>query len=363
MQSPAPTTSCSSCTTHSHSFESCGSFPDNRATAWVLKNKPDVTSYQPTSDCTALVPYKPSPFPLLDTKPVHGTAPLDPVTGALLGFNRESLIDTLHLAFPDPYIRAIITYVFRDSILHQPLSDNQLMVLRDEGNRTTRVFFSVETADRIWSDLQRLGQMVLSSTNLSNPSAPIPLSYSRDFNNLEWIDSDFSRLIPHITFAGSDNLLRSIFGNNHQSMQQIYTLIQFVAQKYALWIIQQVRTSISRGYLSISNWGAYFGLTHDETLTRLTRKSMARLRAEKVLARRRSEKARGRKERVEEDNSSALVLHPTASSLGYQGLLAPYTHQPGWSIDMYAPSADVHMEDEDFGEMMIEAANSMECDN
>ncbi|THU98515.1 hypothetical protein K435DRAFT_856522 [Dendrothele bispora CBS 962.96] len=134
--------------------------------------------------------------------------------------------------------------------------------------KPTRIFFSVETADRIWT-------------------------YSRDFNNLEWVQSDFSRLIPHITFAGSDNLLRSIFGSTRQSMQQIYTLIQFVAQKYALWIVQQ------RG--------------------------------------------------SDEDVTMGLVLHPTASLPGQQGLLTPYTpDQPGWSIDAYAPSADIHMADEDF---------------
>ncbi|THU76648.1 hypothetical protein K435DRAFT_878911 [Dendrothele bispora CBS 962.96] len=326
--------SCSSCSTHDHSLEGCRPLSNNGATAWILANQPDVTSFQPTSNCTELVPYRPSPFPPLENKPVQGSTPIDPVTGALLGFNRENLIDTLHLAFPDPYIRAIITHAFRDSILSQPLSDDQLMVFRDETGQTTRIFFSVETANRIWSDLRRLGQMVLSATNLSDPSAPIPLAYSRDFNNLEWVQSDFSRLIPHITFAGSDNLLRSIFGSTRQSMQQIYTLIQFVAQKYALWIVQQ-------------------------TLTRLTRKSMARLNAEKKLARRRSEKAKLRKERAEEDVTMGLVLHPTASLPGQQGLLAPYTpNQPGWSIDAYAPSADVHMADEDFGEMMVDAANS-----
>ncbi|THU80374.1 hypothetical protein K435DRAFT_845123 [Dendrothele bispora CBS 962.96] len=322
--------SCSTCSTPDHSFQGCGPLSnDVGATAWVLKNQPNVTSYQPASDCTALVPYKPSPFPPLDINSVHGTAPLDPVTGALLGFSRKNLIDTLHLAFPDPYIRAIITHVFKDSILSQSLSDDQLMVLRDEDGQSTRVFFTVETADRIWSDLQRMGQMVLRSTNIGNPSVPIPLSYSRDFNNLEWVGSDFSRLIPHITFAGSDNLICSIFGNNRQSMQQVYSLIQFVAQ----------------------------------------RKSMARLRAEKELARRRSERVKvrkgkdedynkDRKGRDEGYNSKALVLHPTASSLGRQGLLTPYTpDQPGWNIDAYAPSADVHMEDEDFGAMMVEAAN------
>ncbi|THU80968.1 hypothetical protein K435DRAFT_809467 [Dendrothele bispora CBS 962.96] len=351
--------SCSSCSTHDHPLEGCRPLADNGATAWILANQPDVTSFQPTSNCTELVPYWPSPFPPLESKPVQGSTPIDPVTGALLGFNCENLIDILHLAFPDPYIRAIITHAFRDSILSQPLSDDQLMVFRDETGQTTRIFFSVETADRIWSDLRRLGQMVLSATNLSDPSAPIPLAYSRDFNNLEWVQSDFSRLIPHITFAGSDNLLRSIFGSTRQSMQQIYTLIQFVAQKYALWIVQQVRNSISRGYLSICNWGSYFGLTHDETLTRLTRKSMARLNAEKKLARRRSEKAKLRKARSDEDVTMGLVLHPTASLPGQQGLLTPYTpNQPGWSIDAYAPSADVHMADEDFGEMMVDAATS-----
>ncbi|THU93009.1 hypothetical protein K435DRAFT_861918 [Dendrothele bispora CBS 962.96] len=257
--------SCSSCSTHDHSLEGCSPISNNGATAWILANQPDVTSFQLTSNCTELVPYRPSPFPPLESKPIQGSTPIHPVTGALLGFN------------------SIITHAFRDSILSQPLSDDQLMVFQDETGQTTHIFFSVKTADRIWT-------------------------YSRDFNNLEQVQSDFSRLIPHITFAGSDNLLHSIFGSNWQSMQQIYTLIQFVAQKYALWIVQQ------------------------------------------KLARRRSEKAKLRKARSDEDVTMGLVLHRTASLPGQQGLLTPYTpDQPGWSIDTYAPSADIHMADEDFG--------------
>ncbi|KAK7468545.1 hypothetical protein VKT23_003050 [Stygiomarasmius scandens] len=277
--------SCTACTNH-HAIKGWGSLnEDNCTMAWILKDCPDVTSYQPTSKSQELIVYKPSPFNDLIPGPTSGTvsqlaseyptasnislnyqAPLDSVTGALLGYNRSNLVDTLHLAFPNPYICALITHAFRESILLHSLTDDQLIVVNNDKG-PARVFFSPQITDQIWADLHRMGQMVLSSTVIDNPSSPIPLSYSCDFNNFEWIHSNFSHLLLHITFTRSDNLLRYIYGNTCQTMHKVYTIIQFVAQRYTLWIIDQVRHSISRGYLSISNWGSYFGLTHDETLT------------------------------------------------------------------------------------------------
>ncbi|KAK7468544.1 hypothetical protein VKT23_003049 [Stygiomarasmius scandens] len=86
---------------------------------------------------------------------------------------------------------------------------------------------------------------------------------------------------------------------------------------------------------------------------------MARLEAEKELARRKQERITS-KNGIEEGNALGLVLHPTASSLGQRGLLAPYTpNQPGWSIENYAPSADMYLKEEDFRDMMIEAAKEV----
>ncbi|THU87579.1 hypothetical protein K435DRAFT_867145 [Dendrothele bispora CBS 962.96] len=277
MQSATPVAAsrtCLSCTTD-HSPERCARITDNCASAWVLRNQPEED--------------------------------LNPVTGALL-------------AFPDPYIRALISHAFRESILTKPLSDEDLLLVRDDTESTTRFLSSPEAADKIWADLQHLGRMVLAATSGHEQTiSTIPSSYSRDYNNLEWIHSDFSRLLMHITFAGGDNLLRSLSNMLHES---------------------------------------YINLTHDETLTRLTQKSMARIEAEKELAKRQRERvpAISQAQGEESDGMGQFVLHPTASTLGRRGLLAPYDpSQPGWDINLYAPSADVQMVDEDFNGLMKNA--------
>ncbi|KAK7457869.1 hypothetical protein VKT23_010213 [Stygiomarasmius scandens] len=206
--------------------------------------------------CRALIPYQPSPFrQLLPTKEAK-QAPLDANTGALIGFNQNSFIDTLHLAFPNPYIRALLSHAFRDSILINSLSDNQLRIIHDKRGNIARVFLTPQVADAIWNDLRRLAEIVLTSTREAcEPHSTIPSSYSKDFLNIEWITSDLSALLPHITFAHAQNPLRSVYAKTTQTMHEVYTIIQFIARRYAQWILEQVVRSVSLGYLSASNWG------------------------------------------------------------------------------------------------------------
>ncbi|KAK7441571.1 hypothetical protein VKT23_016564 [Stygiomarasmius scandens] len=149
-----------------------------------------------------------------------------------------------------------------------------------------------------------------------------------------------------------------MYSNSIQRMHEAYTVIQFVARRYAHWIMEQVIRSVSLGYLSASNWGSYFGLTHDETLTRLTWKSVARLEAEKEIIKRRKERETTKDiEATSGVDHPGLVLHPTKSSLGRQGLLTPYTPlEPSWDISMYAPSVDVTLADESHSNIFTQAA-------
>ncbi|THU92026.1 hypothetical protein K435DRAFT_862898 [Dendrothele bispora CBS 962.96] len=89
---------------------------------------------------------------------------------------------------------------------------------------------------------------------------------------------------------------------------------------------------------------------------------MARIEAEKELAKRQRERvpAISQAQGEESDGMGQLMLDPTASSLGHRGLLAPYDpSQPGWDINLYAPSADVRMVDEDFNGLMKKAADEI----
>ncbi|KAK7444339.1 hypothetical protein VKT23_015351 [Stygiomarasmius scandens] len=327
--------------------------------------RPEVTSYEPpTSEvtCRALIPYEPSPFGPLP-KTTEEQAPLNSVTGALIGFNRNNIVETLHLAFPDPFIRAIISHAFRESILVNPSSNDQFRIIRDKQGQIARVFFTPHVADLIWNDLRRLAQIVLSSTSdTDKPCLSVPTSYSKDFLNLEWTPSILTALLPHITFAHANNPLRAIYSNSIQQMHEVYTIIQFVARRYAQWILEQVLRSISLGYLSASNWGSYFGLTHDDTLTRLTQKSVARLEAEKEIVKRRSERRDAQNGIPNQDGITCpgLILHPTESFLGRQSLLTPYTPlEPGWDISAYAPSADVTLKDESCGDIFVQTAREL----
>ncbi|KAK7468497.1 hypothetical protein VKT23_003003 [Stygiomarasmius scandens] len=374
-------------TASTHPYTSCAEFsinnPDCRA--FSMFERPEITSYEPPAPevtCRALIPYQPSPFGSLsqtrNEKQVYikdhyingvitnydTQAPLDANTGALIGFNQNNFIDTLRLAFPNPYIRALLSHAFRDSILIDSLSDDQLRIVHDKYGNIARVFFMPRVADAIWTDFRRLAEIVLTSTKgTDEPRSIIPSSYSKDFLNIEWINSSLSALLPHITFAHGPNPLRSVYAKNIHTMHEVYTIIQFIARRYAQWILEQVVRSVSLGYLSASNWGAYFGLTHDETLTHLTQKSVARLEAEKEICKRREERRNDQKDICNSDDIiyPGLVLHPTESSLGRQGLLTPYTPvEPGWDISMYAPSADITLRDESFGNVFIQAAKEVE---
>ncbi|THU87289.1 hypothetical protein K435DRAFT_804466 [Dendrothele bispora CBS 962.96] len=341
-----------------HSYETC-SLSANE-TAFVLARDPTITSYNdPTDRCRNASPNRSlSPIPEDSEYP---EPPLNSKTRALVPIEKGNFISALHLAFPDPYLRVLVSYAFRDSILAKPLTPAQTREVRGRRGHVERVFFCPDTADRIAADFKELGRMVLLAANgLGDNPEGTPLSYPREVLEFEWGLSAIQNPFPHITFTtSSDEMLRSAYGNSYQALQEIYTILQFVARRYALWIAEQVCRSVSKGYLSETQWGAYFGLNQDETLARLTRKTANRLQAEKERIYRqkmREEKARAdiRKAMGDESNEGCeLIHHPVDSNLAKSGLFAPYDPtNPTFQPNDCVPRVRVYEDEEDWDQVL-----------
>jgi hypothetical protein len=313
--------------------------------AFILPNRDGLTSFMEVVSERALVPYVP---PIWESVP-EMIKDFNKEPGTVIAFDKKNYLSTLDLAFPDPYMRVLLAHAFNKAVLMKPLDVKN--TISTPLNSGTLYSFDPDFAELIWAELRTLAQMVLMSTKLESIDH-IPTFYSRDFENVKWIHSGFSQFLCHLVFGHGENELRNVVVETYDGLQKIYTLLQFLTRRYAIWILKQVCASISKGYLSESNWGGFFGLTQDETLTRLTRKSVHRLGAEKSLKELRAErKAQGMKEELVVEEGKELVLHPIQSS---HGILTPYSpFDPEFDIDLCVPSADVTMEEQDFGDLMV----------
>ncbi|THV02915.1 hypothetical protein K435DRAFT_852346 [Dendrothele bispora CBS 962.96] len=342
---------------HSHRFVTCEG-AEHEVHAFTLPQRDNVTSFE--SPCQALVPLPKGSIFVKPSQKVE--TPSYPTT--VLAFNTADPVELLKLAFPDPSIRALLSYLFSGSILAKPLTDQHILLTRDSASQVERARFTPEAVDLITRDLCRLGQMVVVAANsLTHPTDPLRPFIPKDIPNLKWSLPDLGIVFPHLTFAFDTSPFESIIVDSKQTLHVIYNIIQFVAQRYATWILEQVRRSILKGYMSEANWGAYFGFSQDEILRSLTRKSVQRLEAEKTLAGRKRKRETVNEVNAEGSIGKSLVFHPVRSSLAQQGLLEPYDPlSPEWSIDAYAPSAELTIEEEDFGEFMIQASKRMRID-
>jgi hypothetical protein len=332
----------------------------------------DLTSYEPTtptSDSRALVKYIHSPFTeLFDAlRRIDSASAKTSILGstekALIHSNSKDFRALLDRAFPNPYLRVLIAYIFRDSILSKPLKDDQMMFVTNQEGGNSGVFFKPAVADQILGDFRRLAAMVVMAANgIDNPENPLLPHYPRDVVNLEWSCSELPNPFPHLSLIfSSDNFIAKTHAYSRSELREMYAILQFVGRQYALWIGDQVARSVQKGYLSECSWGTFFGIPQDEFMTLLTRKSVERLEAEKELMRRR--KARFTMEQnkkrssmgvtKEEMDSRIMVIHPTESAIAKGGLLVPYDPKsPGWTKDVYYPSPEVTADEEDWEEVM-----------
>ncbi|KAF5353587.1 hypothetical protein D9758_013796 [Tetrapyrgos nigripes] len=335
---PNSITPCAKCSSVDHDFQACKTFS---------------FAYDPssTTDCQALVEYVP-PFP----------APTP--TLSLSCHNKSDPVSILQEGFRNPFLRLLIWYLFREATLSKPLTDDQMMNVPDDEGGECIIKFTPEVAARILEELRLLAKMVVTAaTGLGNPNNSSPPSIPRDVLELEWSDSPLRNVFPHLSLVLNpmDRTILDAHAKSRQGLQEQYAILQFVARQYARWIVDQVLRSIRKGYLSECNWGAIFGLTQDETLTLLTRRSLQELEIEKRrVEEKKAMSIRGRESRrkalgVDDEaaRAGALILHPTESTMAKQGLLAPYDPtNPGWTTDVYSLSTEITEDEEDWEDVL-----------
>lgn len=77
--------------------------------------------------------------------------------------------------------------------------------------------------------------------------------------------------LPHLTLAfGSDHRDTSHFAiTDRARVEEAYQYLQLAARFYARWIVTHVEISIRKGEQSTLNFGALFGLSQQEFLSRV----------------------------------------------------------------------------------------------
>ncbi|KAE9385478.1 hypothetical protein BT96DRAFT_1089803 [Gymnopus androsaceus JB14] len=188
-----------------------------------------------------------------------------PVSNALIYRDQMNPLTILEQAFPNPSIRAYLQTVIGDpSFLIKPLPDSEIVIEEEFGAFS----MSPAVSQRFWKFIQLIARVVVATANgIAKPGRSFEDNFAsipKDVVTFEWIWRVLPRAFgngafPHITFANAVN-----------RDDPLCCFLSTTPDGYCRWIERMVKISLAKGQGSEANWGAYFGLTHMETLERLT---------------------------------------------------------------------------------------------
>lgn len=70
--------------------------------------------------------------------------------------------------------------------------------------------------------------------------------------------------MPHSAMAFQSDFFTDFSDPNADTVIGVYTLTQFIIRSYIRWIVDRIAVQVRKGYSSVVNFGAYFGLTKTE---------------------------------------------------------------------------------------------------
>ncbi|KAE9400833.1 hypothetical protein BT96DRAFT_630349 [Gymnopus androsaceus JB14] len=209
--------------------------------------------------------------------PVYST--VASASNALIYRDQMNPLTVLEQAFPNPSIRAYLQTVIGDpSFLIKPLPDSEIVIEEEFGAFS----MSPAVSQRFWKFIQLIARLVVAAANgIAKPGRSFEDNFAsipKDVITFEWIRRVLPRAFgngafPHITFANAanrDDPLCCFISTTPDGVRAMHHSLYFLILQYCRWIERMVKVSLAKGQGSEANWGAYFGLTHMETVERLT---------------------------------------------------------------------------------------------
>jgi hypothetical protein len=233
-----------------------------------------------------------------------------------IGLPKDSIKDAIH----HPRLQQRIDAIFDYPVLSQPpqIDDIVARMHQDEdGNWSETYELTADAVERLWVPTNRMASFCITAAN-DHPYDPHHPHYeNRSYPSDTLLEWGHTFIIPHATFADPFHcpIIRK-----HDTLEDLYrewATYQRIACEYGYWLKSAIKTSLIRGFRSLVNFGANFGLSKKEFLNLL----------EPGVFDEERDRAEGRLKRKLphdfHDDRQALILHPQYCNAVINGFLKP----------------------------------------
>lgn len=189
---------------------------------------------------------------------------IEVITSLSVRFNPQDSLHNLETVLADPLLKALFRGALSGSIVHYRPTYTDAHPEFKYGQFGYRLNETI--ADGIWTDLQRIAQIVHCAANDYNPFtavAPLPIDISYDALN----EINLSIPAVSLTLVYDVNPLLALVESRDKVIERVQ-ILKTIGFYFINWMAEAVRRSVQQGRSSAWNFGAYWGMSKEEFVYR-----------------------------------------------------------------------------------------------
>jgi hypothetical protein len=189
---------------------------------------------------------------------------IEVITSLSVRFNPQDSLHNLETVLADPLLKALFRGALAGSVVHYRPTHTDVHPEFKYGQFGYRLNETI--ADGIWTDLQRIAQIVHCAANDYNPfTASAPLSIDLPYDALNEINLSIPAV--SLTLVYDVNPLLAIVESRDKVIERVQ-ILKTIGFYFINWMAEAVRRSVQKGRDSAWNFGAYWGMSKEEFVYR-----------------------------------------------------------------------------------------------